>query len=1025
MGAHGSKEKLSRSASDRFIHTQVLERERFGSFGKRTTKGSAKKRDVRTLSISPTDLGPPPKTQTNNATVRTKQQPVLAQKRISSNNSQPTTATPSPPPLVTSKQGSPPPKKVISRRPQVQQTHTKVPLKDHNRLLGHSQQQQQQQQQHSNNTNSPKSGIIHGIKTTTNASSTANTTPASAASSPPPAALVCAGLKAGNRNSLPQSPPPAGILHSNNSGGAPHTVVNPTSVVLQQQQIHKQKQQHPQVKSSKGLVDFHLVHANKGFEALGVLLQYLVYDLDAFSCPKIKNDYAKVKETLYETRRQLEEGKASYHDLQDQLHEKDLYYTTRESEIQTLHRCELEKVQTSLKELEGKAQERIRSLEAELISKDVTYDQKLKDYMQRTEAQLIEKDQELSLARDKEQELLKRISALSTTENELRERVTATEQSFAERLLDAAKREHELTEKVNALNKELELFKHQTESRERELEEKLNLSHDEISVLRNSRNLMEQSLSPKSSPTMANGNATKLQMLQEVESLRSVLELKQTELSDLRKQNHELKRASDDVPLLQMKVSALESRIEDLQIQLKAKSEEEKELIVRNKHLQESYKQELETRSRLSLHNEELQWRLKQNSEKFALALNELSKSYSEQSSNSFLNASKSSLHSTGNGESAHQISGGADQGNQLSSSHNSSLASLNRTNGSDRMVGCFQMDDVSPPASPIIKGVVEKNDSVSWVLEMDDETPEVLASRMIRRAGSFRSSFNEKSSNARRQYSLPAASSGNPLMQSASATSVIRQHSSESVASMHSSAPTTTNARIRSKSVTIKSSEPRKFNRQNSNGAESKSVNGGTSSSANQLSTWRDPICSSSPYRRHERSASLKHQLVSPTSAPTITFARRSSFSHDDEDGLYRKQSYEAPNLITCDTSALTAAENRLQIRSLPSHPSVQDLKVLKKCQEIQESAGEAMVSGTNSEDEGCSASSDDIISSASSADSATSSLDCNGAAGKHHVLSLEDALMNKMSTSLGGTPMEVSWSDDVDQFPSGESIV
>lgn len=39
MGAHGSKEKLSRSASDRFIHTQVLERERFGSFGKRTTKG--------------------------------------------------------------------------------------------------------------------------------------------------------------------------------------------------------------------------------------------------------------------------------------------------------------------------------------------------------------------------------------------------------------------------------------------------------------------------------------------------------------------------------------------------------------------------------------------------------------------------------------------------------------------------------------------------------------------------------------------------------------------------------------------------------------------------------------------------------------------------------------------------------------------------------------------------------------------------------------------------------------------------
>jgi hypothetical protein len=38
MGAHGSKEKLSRSASERFVHAQVIERERFGSFGKRIKK---------------------------------------------------------------------------------------------------------------------------------------------------------------------------------------------------------------------------------------------------------------------------------------------------------------------------------------------------------------------------------------------------------------------------------------------------------------------------------------------------------------------------------------------------------------------------------------------------------------------------------------------------------------------------------------------------------------------------------------------------------------------------------------------------------------------------------------------------------------------------------------------------------------------------------------------------------------------------------------------------------------------------
>lgn len=40
MGAQGSKEeKLSRSASERYVHSQVIERERFGSFGKRVKKG--------------------------------------------------------------------------------------------------------------------------------------------------------------------------------------------------------------------------------------------------------------------------------------------------------------------------------------------------------------------------------------------------------------------------------------------------------------------------------------------------------------------------------------------------------------------------------------------------------------------------------------------------------------------------------------------------------------------------------------------------------------------------------------------------------------------------------------------------------------------------------------------------------------------------------------------------------------------------------------------------------------------------
>lgn len=35
MGAHGSKEKLSRSASERYVPNKYIEQERFGRFGKR------------------------------------------------------------------------------------------------------------------------------------------------------------------------------------------------------------------------------------------------------------------------------------------------------------------------------------------------------------------------------------------------------------------------------------------------------------------------------------------------------------------------------------------------------------------------------------------------------------------------------------------------------------------------------------------------------------------------------------------------------------------------------------------------------------------------------------------------------------------------------------------------------------------------------------------------------------------------------------------------------------------------------
>ena len=84
---------------------------------------------------------------------------------------------------------------------------------------------------------------------------------------------------------------------------------------------------------------------------------------------------------------------------------------------------------------------------------------------------------------------------------------------------------------------------------------------------------------------------------------------------------------------------------------------------------------------------------------------------------------------------------------------------------------------DLSPPSSPKVKGVVEKSDSVSYVLDLD-ESPDVVASRIVRR--SFRNSTPPKTT--------PTKSPSNkrprmkfPLSLSASASAILPSNSSRS----------------------------------------------------------------------------------------------------------------------------------------------------------------------------------------------------------------------------------------------------
>ncbi|KAL9707226.1 hypothetical protein quinque_010744 [Culex quinquefasciatus] len=1128
MGAHGSKEKLTRSASERYVHAQVIERERFGSFGKRGRTGPAKKRDVRTINSSSSDLGPPPKTLGGQSQTQT--QPLQAQHQRTASLRTPATLQKRLPPPVTNAsipivpdqlKGSPPPPKrnnLIAKRTLSAnaattnggtisaQHHVVVktaPLKDHNRLVGptptskppgvnspkllhsktlssrsHPPQPstplQQQQQQHSTTTTTPSGHQNHHHPTVNGVANQNGTTPVTS-----PTSLKSPGGLQRNGTIILDKANSGSPLICPDGGGVGSPKVRNGIAKQQNGAAPQGSKEMPMANGvptktkttasvgtsavSTNLVDISLLnHANRGVEALGVLVQYLVYNLDAFSCPTIKQSHQKATHDLLETKSMLDDERDQCQSLKQQL----LDTTEREAELQELHRCELSKVESHLADAQRYASDRITALEAELLRKDLEACSALRTRTDEFEAQLAERDAALKQAQSREQELLQRISALSCTENELRDKVHSSELEFAERLQAAAMRERDLTEQLNALNRQMDALRRAADNREQDLQDKLCLTQDECTILRHNRT---SSVSPsRSSPdrtenttlmaatpfaasplqqNRSSGNLSHAQILQdEVDSLRCVLDLKQREISELRKQTQEYERDARDLPGALVKISALESRIEDLQVQLKTKVEEEKDLQQRYKLLQDNLKQETKVKSRLSQHNEELQWKLKQNSEKFSHVYAELSKSYHENSS--YLNTTRTSL------------GGGT----------------------SERV---FEMEDISPPTSPVIKGVVEKSDSVSWVLEMDDEPPEISASRMVRRAGSFRSSYDPK-----RQKCVGMNSSLNGgIQQSNSVGSILKQQESVSPSKTTTSPGT---PRLRSKSVSIKATEPpKKIVRSNSGASSAAAAPVPTCSKPIRMAemplSWKEPpLYSSSPYA-HKRflnermeNGKSKDLFLEETDADSpYSRSRAGSFGSEDVGGgaaaaeavaeqpveFFRrdktpnfKKSKENRGLITCDTKALTGAVVELPV-GVAAHKKRRDAFARKNLP--KEAAGEALVSGSDDEASTSSCLSDDLSSHSSSGNSSSSSSSSSsststgqtssgtsGGDGREALVglepeprrrsgsnvSLEDALMQKIVASLNGgisgaeaaggleTPMEVSWSEDGD--PS-ESIV
>ena len=268
--------------------------------------------------------------------------------------------------------------------------------------------------------------------------------------------------------------------------------------------------------------------------------------------------------------------KQSCQTLEEKLTDKEELFTKRKINtvnfIEFLLNLMFFLVEICLSDTERDARQRIKSLETELFQKTKECEEQLRS-MKELEIKYLGQESHLKTVNDKSKELFQRIEILTSTEHELREKVHTSEMEFSEKLHS---KEKELADKINEITKQMNETRIQNECDKRELEEKLNLSQDELTMTRITRSNHDSNTT--NNKTI---NLNRSQILQEeVESLRCVLELKQSEISELRKVNQECVENTEQLEVQNIRLSTTETRLQ-MQLQetlmkLQGKQDDEK-----------------------------------------------------------------------------------------------------------------------------------------------------------------------------------------------------------------------------------------------------------------------------------------------------------------------------------------------------------------------------------------------------------------------------------------------------------------
>ncbi|XP_068219726.1 putative leucine-rich repeat-containing protein DDB_G0290503 isoform X6 [Palaemon carinicauda] len=425
--------------------------------------------------------------------------------------------------------------------------------------------------------------------------------------------------------------------------------------------------------------------AERRVEALTVLIHHLNNTYEPFLCPTLKAEVVRLNQQLTDTRLSLDESTAAVRRLQEEATQS------------------IEKHSQKVQELEQKHKEALGKL-----IKQHQHDLDLAIEKHRKEMGQFAEDQQ------KQREDLSRAHAaeIENLEGEWRTKLDVQH----ERHLCAVQ---ELNTQHTHKLRELESSR---QAREFELEEANSRLQGEQEALKIQSKKLEESLLNDTDHRLQAVRNMCSSLKSEVDSLKTVVEMKNSEIHTLRGQVVEMGRLSKELEVARDRAKSLQAKTEDLQAQMEKRALSERHLVNEHRLLMETCQREANINKRLSLENEELAWKLRQREEMYtslpSSTLDLVSRSPATPRRQEGAPSPQAAPHSprVAVRSPSGKISPSKCEVNKRRS--RLGLSSEDGVNGDDR-VQDVSID--SPPPSPCVKAVVEKSNSVSFILDLND----------------------------------------------------------------------------------------------------------------------------------------------------------------------------------------------------------------------------------------------------------------------------------------------------------------